>query len=98
MKGVPEINKVITYLQESMSQIKISKQVIVLPLHSNLTPLEQKKTFTLATPEQIKVVVSTNIAEASITIPDVTVVIVSLVNVVANVILLLMLLQYLIPT
>ena len=45
-------------------------QVIVLPLHGRLQPVEQKKVFQTFEGKR-KIVFSTNVAETSITIPDV---------------------------
>jgi ATP-dependent RNA helicase DHX57 len=76
VKGVPDINRTIMLLEQCITQIKTkAKSVVILPLHSNLSPNEQKKVFNLARSNEIKVVISTNIAEASVTIPDVTIVI-----------------------
>ena len=75
MKGVPEINRVIRLLDECIAQIDRKISVLLLPLHSNLSPTEQKRVFTPARKNEMKVVLSTNIAEASVTIPDVTVVV-----------------------
>jgi hypothetical protein len=47
----------------------------IIPLHGNLSPTEQKVVFKDATKNEIKIVIATNVAEASVTIPDVTVVI-----------------------
>ena len=46
-----------------------------MSLHGSLSPSEQKKVFVPARFNEIKIVVSTNVAEASVTIADVTVVI-----------------------
>ncbi|CAK9684349.1 unnamed protein product [Candida parapsilosis] len=62
MPGVPEINRVI-------KAINSIADFWTLPLHSSLSPQEQKKVFQSARGQR-KVVVSTNIAETSITIPD----------------------------
>ncbi|CAM9510077.1 unnamed protein product, partial [Heterosigma akashiwo] len=68
MSGVPEI----TRLCQDLARIG---GLWVLPLHGNLTPKDQQLVFKAAPPGQTKVVVSTNIAETSITIPDCTAVI-----------------------
>eukprot|EP00978_Attheya_sp_CCMP212_P000283 scaffold524_cov55-Attheya_sp.AAC.1 len=47
----------------------------VLKLHSSVSPEEQRQVFRTAKPGQVKVVLATNVAETSITIPDVTTVI-----------------------
>lgn len=77
MPGVVEINKLIRLLQDNWS-LSIAASIVspyILPLHGNLTPFEQKKVFEKTNRGYIKIVVATNVAEASITIPDVTVVI-----------------------
>lgn len=67
MPGVPEINRAI-------KAINNIDDYWTLPLHSSLSSQEQKKVFQSARGQR-KVVVSTNIAETSITIPDCVVVI-----------------------
>ncbi|KAL6758533.1 P-loop containing nucleoside triphosphate hydrolase protein [Haematococcus lacustris] len=61
------------------AQGQISPQPVegmwVLPCHSSLTREEQQRVFDTAPPGSRKVVLATNIAETSITIPDVTVVV-----------------------
>ena len=49
--------------------------LLPLPLHGGLSPADQQKVFEVPPTGQRKVVVSTNVAETSITIPDITVVI-----------------------
>lgn len=50
------------------------QQFLLLPLHSSLSNDEQRKIFDCPPQGVTKIVVATNIAEASITIPDVTIV------------------------
>ena len=70
MSGVAEINKTCTALQQiGMGNLH------VLPLHGGLTPGDQARVFNPAPSGKRKVIVSTNIAETSLTINDVTVVI-----------------------
>lgn len=45
--------------------------ILICPLYARLSPLEQKKAFDLAPPNTRKVILSTNIAETSVTIPGV---------------------------
>lgn len=69
MSGVQEIRATI----EAIKASTYSKQVDVLPLHANLTPEEQRLCFGRTARQ--KVVVSTNVAETSITIDDIVCVI-----------------------
>jgi superfamily II DNA/RNA helicase len=70
MPGVAEINKVITAIR-SYDLNSLKKKVKLLALHGNLSPSEQRNVFSLAGRNEVKVVISTNVAEASVTIPDV---------------------------
>lgn len=69
--GQREINETIQVINETL---KKSSEYIILPLHSELSSQEQKKCF-LSYPGKSKIVVATNIAQTSITIPDIDVVI-----------------------
>jgi len=69
MSGWDEIKAVVKHLEEGRSDV--SHRMLVLPLHSSLTPEEQQRVFDPAPPGIVKVVVSTNIAESSVTISDV---------------------------
>lgn len=74
--GVPEINKVMTQLQATYSEKgSDSLSMRIMPLHGNLSPADQKRVFQPAGRREIKIIVATNVAEASITIPDVSVVV-----------------------
>ncbi|KZT55357.1 P-loop containing nucleoside triphosphate hydrolase protein [Calocera cornea HHB12733] len=64
MPGVAEIKQCIT----SLSSIR---PALILPLHANLSPAEQKLVFPPPPRGQRKIVVATNVAETSITIPDI---------------------------
>ena len=65
MPGVMEIRQCVSALQStSLGPVEI------LPLHANLTSAEQRRVF-LPTKPKRKIVVSTNVAETSVTIPDV---------------------------
>lgn len=65
MPGVMEIRQCVSELQNaSLGSVEI------LPLHANLTSAEQKRVF-LSTKPKRKIVVATNVAETSVTIPDV---------------------------
>lgn len=67
MPGVAEIDRCINNINSS--------KFLTLPLHASLSPAEQRKVFPLAPRGKRKVVVSTNVAETSITIPDIVAVI-----------------------
>ena len=71
LPGAPEIARA----QESISKITRSEKMTVLPLHGGLQPKDQQKIFHSARKGMTKVILSTNVAETSITIPDCTMVI-----------------------
>jgi len=87
MPGVQEINNFIRILHEALwgragrggagldSPVD-GRTVRIMALHGGLSPTEQKRVFQPVRPggREVKVVVSTNVAEASVTIADVTVV------------------------
>lgn len=66
MSGAAEIDNAIASIQSSSNGSKYH----TLPLHASLTPAEQRRVFDKAPKGLRKVVVSTNVAETSITIPD----------------------------
>lgn len=63
--GVMEIRQCISELQSTSLGL-----VEIIPLHANLSSLEQKRVFLPTSPRR-KIVVATNVAETSVTIPDV---------------------------
>lgn len=65
MPGVMEIRQCITELQSTPLG-----PVDILPLHANLSSAEQRRVFPSTAPRR-KIVVATNVAETSVTIPDV---------------------------
>lgn len=73
LPGVMEVNQCIRKIEEDFR--KNSKQVSCFPLHSALSSNDQKRVFKNAPTDVRKIVVSTNIAETSITIPDCVVVV-----------------------
>ncbi|CAN0466966.1 unnamed protein product, partial [Discosporangium mesarthrocarpum] len=77
MPGTAEIDRLCRELDyASATEAHFSGvQLIVLPLHGSLSPQKQRAVFDRPPQGCRKVVVSTNIAETSITIPDVTVVV-----------------------
>ncbi|KAJ3034589.1 hypothetical protein HDV00_004862 [Rhizophlyctis rosea] len=69
--GVQEIKDTIRALQPIVSECGLE----VMPLHANLSPAEQRKVFGNVGKGRRKCVVSTNVAETSVTIDDVVYVI-----------------------
>ena len=65
MPGVMEIRQCVTELQAASIG-----SVDILPLHANLSSAEQRRVFLPIKPRR-KIVVATNVAETSVTIPDV---------------------------
>lgn len=50
-------------------------RLVLVPLHASLPAHEQKRAFASVRPNELKVILATNIAESSITIPDVVLVV-----------------------
>lgn len=69
LSGLEAINKVNRALRQRNMQ-SLNAQVHML--HSSLTPEVQKRVFTKTKPGEWKIVLSTNIAETSVTVDDVT--------------------------
>ncbi|SJX64352.1 uncharacterized protein SRS1_14994 [Sporisorium reilianum f. sp. reilianum] len=67
--GVGEIRQAIDAISTSL---RGQSKVEILPLHANLSPDEQRRVFQPVRTGHRKIVVSTNVAETSITIPDVS--------------------------
>lgn len=67
--GVGEIRQAIDAMSTSL---RGQSKVDILPLHANLSPDEQRRVFQPVRAGHRKIVVSTNVAETSITIPDVS--------------------------
>eukprot|EP00934_Nitzschia_sp_Nitz4_P000621 Nitzschia sp. Nitz4//scaffold345_size17508//11578//16174//NITZ4_008825-RA/size17508-snap-gene-0.8-mRNA-1//-1//CDS//3329548634//621//frame0 len=70
LQGAPEINQAMS----ALAKLTTNHAIQLLPLHGGLQPSEQNRVF-LASPHATKVILSTNVAETSITIPDCTVVV-----------------------
>eukprot|EP00520_Triparma_pacifica_P006003 CAMPEP_0118649126 /NCGR_PEP_ID=MMETSP0785-20121206/9536_1 /TAXON_ID=91992 /ORGANISM="Bolidomonas pacifica, Strain CCMP 1866" /LENGTH=857 /DNA_ID=CAMNT_0006541391 /DNA_START=643 /DNA_END=3214 /DNA_ORIENTATION=- len=68
MPGKVEITSLISTLSNSRN---IPKSAIILPLHSTLPQNQQGRVFVVPKEGVVKVIVSTNVAETSLTIPDV---------------------------
>uniref|UniRef100_A0AAQ5X687 ATP-dependent RNA helicase TDRD9 n=1 Tax=Amphiprion ocellaris TaxID=80972 RepID=A0AAQ5X687_AMPOC len=60
----------ISYMQEALTKL-VHKRLQVYPLHSTVTLEEQNGVFLYPVPGYRKVILSTNIAESSVTVPDV---------------------------
>lgn len=71
MPGTAEIDRCISTIQSSSKGFMYH----TLPLHASLAPAEQRKVFNNPPKGKRKIVVSTNVAETSITIPDIVAVI-----------------------
>jgi ATP-dependent RNA helicase DHX57 len=71
LPGVAEINS----LLETIKHYTKGMPLLLLPLHGGLQPKEQSKVFPRAANGFTKIILSTNVAETSVTIPDCTVVI-----------------------
>ena len=74
LPGISEISKM-KRLLESYETPSDGPSMRVLALHGSLSANEQKRVFDTAPRGFIKIVLATNVAEASVTIPDVDVVI-----------------------
>nr|XP_023681327.1 ATP-dependent RNA helicase TDRD9 isoform X1 [Paramormyrops kingsleyae] len=66
LPGLAEIQ----YMQEALANL-VRKRLQVYPLHSTITLEEQNALFLVPIPGYRKVILSTNIAESSVTVPDV---------------------------
>lgn len=74
LPGQSEIKRMIDLLLDAV-ETTLHKDVWVVPLHGNLSPRDQAMVFQSPPEGKVKVIVSTNVAETSITVNDVTVVI-----------------------
>lgn len=71
LPGKGEINS----LSQSLIKSNVSNQIQVIPCHSTLTSMEQSFIFNKPKNGITKIVLATNIAETSLTIPDCVIVI-----------------------
>ena len=69
LAGAPEINNAMS----TIKKIGYNLSLLVLPLHGGLQPKDQRLVFQSARNGLTKVILSTNVAETSITIPDCTI-------------------------
>ena len=67
LPGLGEISD----MEEKLRPLEAKKMWRVIPLHSSITGDEQALVFKSPEPGQRKVILSTNIAESSITVPDI---------------------------
>ncbi|XP_066947953.1 ATP-dependent RNA helicase TDRD9 isoform X1 [Macrobrachium rosenbergii] len=67
LPGLLEIEQLITCMEKD----KARYQWDLYPLHSSITQEEQQKVFCISRPTFRKIILSTNIAESSITVPDI---------------------------
>jgi ATP-dependent RNA helicase DHX57 len=71
LPGVQEINNAMKIIKQHTEEMSVT----ILPLHGGLQPKEQSRVFPSAEKGFTKVILSTNVAETSVTIPDCTIVI-----------------------
>lgn len=74
LPGSMEINKMVQILRTTKKIPEFCK-VAVFPLHASLPSQEQRKVFDSLNDDVRKIVVTTNVAETSVTIPDISIVI-----------------------
>jgi len=68
LPGADEVDRVVRMLKEGIEDVT---NVRILPLYSSLPRKEQLKIFDPLPPKMRKIVISTNIAETSVTIPNI---------------------------
>jgi ATP-dependent RNA helicase TDRD9 len=70
LPGINEINEMFQHLVVG-HQLHQTQKLVILPLHSSINVEEQKKVFLPVKRTERKVILATNIAESSITVPGV---------------------------
>ena len=77
MPGAPEISRAVRAIEASPAVRSAARggALMIVPLHGGLSPDAQARAFVRPPPGGRKIVVATNVAETSVTIDDVTVVI-----------------------
>jgi len=74
LPGKPEINSLLSTISHH-PLLSDPNHCTILPLHSELAPADQKRVFARVPANLTKIILSTNVAETSLTIPDVSIVI-----------------------
>lgn len=75
LPGVPEINRFLQFFRTYYHRESYDDVIHLISLHGNVAPEEQLKIFHTYPRGHLKIIAATNVAEASVTIPDVTVVV-----------------------
>ncbi|XP_015608693.1 probable ATP-dependent RNA helicase DHX35 [Cephus cinctus] len=76
LTGMEEVDRAVSLLSEHAKLIKEEKQkLLALPMYGSLPNAEQLKVFWRAAKDTRKIIVATNIAETSVTIPNIVYVI-----------------------
>ena len=70
LPGLGEI-KAVTEQLEASRHLGDKKRFEIIPMHSTLSARDQRRAFVPSKPGSRKIILATNIAETSVTIPDV---------------------------
>lgn len=71
LPGLGEIQELYDLLDVRVTDAALKRTLVVLPLHSSLNSDDQQRVFRLPERGMRKIIIATNIAESSITVPDV---------------------------